>query len=104
MIFEYVGEVKMKGSIDEKLRVEREMGIRVERGRVKVSRAVEKMKREENEWEREGILTRQIVIKKRIYLVEERRRVGEKSEWRYGMWRERRGKDSGEWKIEWREE
>ncbi|KAI9318899.1 hypothetical protein DFJ73DRAFT_769658 [Zopfochytrium polystomum] len=106
-IMEYVGEWEVKGSIDEKLRLEKETGIKVKRGKVKVLRAVTRMKRVERVlcdcgWSMSRWIEMGKGEKWRL-VQEEMRKTGNKCEWRYGMWKYEGGL-KGEWKIDWREE
>ncbi|KAI9323928.1 hypothetical protein DFJ73DRAFT_768786 [Zopfochytrium polystomum] len=106
-IMEYVGEWEVKGSIDEKLRLEKETGIKVKRGKVKVPRAVTRMKRVERVlcdcgWSMSRWIEMGKGEKWRL-VQEEMRKMGDKCEWRYGMWKYDGGL-KGEWKIDWREE
>ncbi|KAI9330911.1 hypothetical protein DFJ73DRAFT_765219 [Zopfochytrium polystomum] len=61
MIMRYVGEVK--GSIDEKLKWERETGIKLERGRVEVNEEVKKNIRNGETWEKKGGIMISLTVK-----------------------------------------
>ncbi|KAI9337422.1 hypothetical protein DFJ73DRAFT_763450 [Zopfochytrium polystomum] len=61
MIMRYVGEVK--GSIDEKLKWERETGIKLERGRVEVNEEVMKRREMCETWEKKGGIMISLTVK-----------------------------------------